>query len=265
MGLEFATGLPDPRLRRMLRPYAGYVERTPGRLVRAEYPHPNVVLILSFGPPIEFPELDDARPGSFTGGLGTEPVLTAHDGFQQGIQIDLSPPLAAMVLDLPLSEVTNQVVELSEIVGLEGRELPERLYDAPDWPSRFALVDGWLLRRMADADRPAPAVVGTWARLVESNGRASIGDLAYELGWSRRHLSAQFTQAVGLPPKTYARILRFQHARDLIAGGDGATLAQVALDAGYYDQAHLNRDFREFAHAPPTDLPFVQDEPARAA
>jgi transcriptional regulator GlxA family with amidase domain len=78
--------------------------------------------------------------------------------------------------------------------------------------------------------------------------------VAAELGWSRRHLTGLFTEAVGLPPKTYARLLRFQRARQLIASGDDTTLAQVALDAGYYDQAHLNRDFREFAGAPPTAL-----------
>jgi hypothetical protein len=166
MGLEVATGLPDPRLRPLLRPYAGYVERTPGRLIRAEYPHSNVVLILSFGPAIEFPSLGGARPGSFTAGLSTEPVLTAHDGFQQGIQIDLSPPLAAMVLGRPLGDLAGQVVELGEVIGREGRELPERLHDAADWRVRFTLVDDWLVRRMADAELPAPAVLGTWARLV---------------------------------------------------------------------------------------------------
>src|SRR3954462_14690760 len=78
MPLEVATGRPDPRLARMIRPFTGYVERTEGRLVRPEYPHGNVTLILSFGPAIDFPGLGGARPGSFASGLFTEPVLTGR-------------------------------------------------------------------------------------------------------------------------------------------------------------------------------------------
>ena len=100
-------------------------------------------------------------------------------------------------------------------------------------------------------------MLGTWSALVRSGGREPIAEIARDLGWSRRHLTEQFTRAVGVSPKTYARIVRFDRARALIAAG--GSLGDVALDAGYYDQAHLNRDFREFAGAAPTHLPFVQD------
>jgi AraC-like DNA-binding protein len=265
MPLELATGRPDARLGRMIRPFTGYAERTGGRLVRAEYPHGNVTVILSFGPAIDFPGLGGARPGSFASGLFTEPVLTGHDGFQQGVQLDLSPLLAGMVFGLPAAQLAGKVVELDDLLGAEGRDLPERLHDAPGWDERFAIVNQWLLRRLDRAPKPAPAVLATWSRLVATGGGASIAELAADLGWSRRHLSGRFTDTVGVSPKTYARILRFERARGLIAERRGAPLGQVALDAGYYDQAHLNRDFREFAHAPPTQLPFVQDEPAGAA
>jgi AraC-like DNA-binding protein len=264
MPLELATGRPDPRLGRLIRPFTGYVERTSERLVRPEYPHGNITLILSFGPAIDFPGLGAMRPGSFASGLFTVPVVTAHDGFQQGVELNLSPPLAGMVFGVPAAKLAREVVELGDLIGREGRELPERLHDAPGWDARFALVNEWLLRRLDRAAKPSPAVLGTWSRLVTTDGRASIGALAGDLGWSRRHLTARFTDAVGVPPKTYARILRFERARELIASGDD-TLGRVALDAGYYDQAHLNRDFREFAHAAPTELPFVQAGAVAAA
>src|SRR4051812_42623491 len=107
--MQLATGAPDHRLRPLLRPYAGYVERTAGRLLRAELPHPNVVLILSFGPAIDFPERGGERPGSFAAGLHLEPVLTGHDGFQQGVQVYLSPPLASMVFSVPAGELAGEV------------------------------------------------------------------------------------------------------------------------------------------------------------
>src|SRR3954454_7967840 len=197
MPLEVATRRPDPRLARMIRPFTGYVERTEGRLVRPEYPHGNVTLILSFGPAIDFPGLGGARLGSVASGLFREPVLTGHDGFQQGVQLDLSPPLAGMVLGAPAAALAREVVELGELTGREGRELPERLHDAAGWDARFALVDDWLLRRVDAASKPPPAVLATWSRLVATNGGASIGELARDLGWSRRHLSGRFTDAVG--------------------------------------------------------------------
>jgi AraC-like DNA-binding protein len=84
-----------------------------------------------------------------------------------------------------------------------------------------------------------------------------VETLARETGWSRRHLSATFAREVGLPPKVFARLARFERAvRLLRAGGD---LADVAYACGYADQPHMNRDFRAFLGAPPSRLPFVQD------
>jgi transcriptional regulator GlxA family with amidase domain len=78
-----------------------------------------------------------------------------------------------------------------------------------------------------------------------------VGALAQELGCSRRHLVAGFRQHVGLPPKRLARVLRFQRVVSLLdrSGGDG--LGDIAAACGYYDQPHLNRDFRQFAGASP--------------
>jgi AraC-like DNA-binding protein len=79
-----------------------------------------------------------------------------------------------------------------------------------------------------------------------------IGTLAGELGWSRRHLAAQFREQVGLPPKLLARILRFDRVIALLRHADPERWAEVAYDCGYYDQAHFNRDFRRFADSTPT-------------
>jgi len=74
------------------------------------------------------------------------------------------------------------------------------------------------------------------------------------VGWSRRHLLGRFREHTGLPPKVFARILRFQRAAALMTRPGGPSLCEIALDCGYYDQAHLNRDFREFSGRTPTEL-----------
>jgi AraC-like DNA-binding protein len=72
------------------------------------------------------------------------------------------------------------------------------------------------------------------------------------VGWSRRHLAARFRDQVGLPPKVVARVLRFQCALRLMGTDGGPAWSDVALACGYYDQAHLNREFRSLAGCAPT-------------
>jgi transcriptional regulator GlxA family with amidase domain len=90
----------------------------------------------------------------------------------------------------------------------------------------------------------------------ESRGAISIGELADETGWSARHLQGRFQTEIGLSPKLAARVIRFDRARRLlqsrVAAGATTDLAGVAAAAGYFDQAHLDRDFRAFAGCSPT-------------
>ena len=90
-----------------------------------------------------------------------------------------------------------------------------------------------------------------------------VGALAQEVGWSRRHLVTRFRQQVGLPPKTIARVVRFEGLLRRVAGTGGAAWSRIAAECGYYDQAHMNRDFREFAGTTPTE--YLARLPERAA
>jgi AraC-like DNA-binding protein len=92
-----------------------------------------------------------------------------------------------------------------------------------------------------------------------------VSELAEELRCSRRHLTARFSEQVGLPPKTLARLLRFGRAARLLGTGPSShkrggaasappSFTEIALQCGYYDQAHLNRDYRQFAGLTPTEL-----------
>jgi AraC-like DNA-binding protein len=97
-------------------------------------------------------------------------------------------------------------------------------------------------------------------RLRETHGRVAVASLATELGWSRKRLVARFRREVGLPPKTVARLLRFERARELAQRPNRAGWAEIAFDCGYYDQAHLINEFRAVTgRAPET---FLQDAAA---
>jgi AraC-like DNA-binding protein len=202
-------------------------------------------VILMLGPRIM---IDGDPVGSFAAGPYLRPVVTEHGGEQEGIQIDLEPLAARRLLGVPMSELTGRCVGLEELIG---RHLTEWVADADGWDDRFARVHAALARRLRDAPDVRPEIRWAVARLMRSGGALRIEDLARELGWSRRHLAAEFRDAVGIPPKALARLIRFECALGQLRGG--AALADVAYGAGYADQAHLNRDFRAFTGLAPTE------------
>jgi AraC-like DNA-binding protein len=159
-----------------------------------------------------------------------------------------------MLLGVPMHELADRVTAIEDLLGREGDELPERLWEARTWPVRFALLDRLLARRLEAGRGPDPGVEHAWARLVATRGAAPVEALAEEIGCGRRHLRGRFRRHTGLAPKVFGRILRFQRAAALLADPRGPSLCEIALDCGYYDQAHLNRDFRAFAGRTPTEL-----------
>src|SRR5690606_5690496 len=130
---------------------------------------------------------------------------------------------------------------------------------------RFAVLDHVLVRSLPDTVPVAPEVRFAWRRLTAAGGAIPIATLADEVGWTRRHMTERFRREFGLGPKTAARVVRFDRARRMFVAGR-ASLGEVAAAAGYADQAHMNRDWRQFAGASPTQwlaeerLPFVQAE-----
>lgn len=253
---EMAHRGPTPELRGVVQHYVGWFEQTPQPFRRRERPIAAVPAIISFGDPFLLSEPGGGRRQrriSFVAGMHDRWSLVEHDGRSHGVEIYFTPLGARRVLGLPLAEIANVEVELEDVLGTRfTAELVERLATAPGWPERFALLDATLAMRLAQAGDPAPMVAWAWRRLHETGGRLAIGALAQEIGCSRRHLVAQFHEQVGLPPKTLARVLRFNRAVALLERDDGARFGEIALDCGYYDQAHLNRDFRAFAGEAPS-------------
>jgi AraC-like DNA-binding protein len=247
---EMAHRAAPEALRPHVLGYLGYHERTAAGFRRLEVPSGEVHVIVSFGPEVRVP----APVRSFVAAPHSRHAVVESDGEQHGVELRLTPLGAHMLLGMPMHELADLVVPLDAALGRTGAELPERLSEAPTWEARFAVLDRLLARRLEAARAPAAGVEHAWWRLVGTHGATPVERLAEEVGWSRRHLFARFREHTGLPPKVFARILRFQRAAALMARPDGPSLCELALDCGYYDQAHLNRDFRAFAGRTPTEL-----------
>jgi AraC-like DNA-binding protein len=251
---ELALGTPHGALRSAVRRYCGYREHSATPLVRREVPRGGVTLIVSFGDPIRLRRgVATTTHRSFLAGLHDRHVLTDFSGGQHGVQVDLTPLGAYRLLGVPMRELANTSAALDELPHRRLADLADRLAEAPSWAERLSTLDRTLLDWSRDWPAADPEVSWVWRRLARSGGRAQIGTLATEVGWSRRHLAARFREQVGLAPKPTARVLRFRRAAALLRRSDSGTISDAAAACGYADHAHLTREFGELAGCTPSD------------
>jgi AraC-like DNA-binding protein len=260
---EYVLGRPHPALAGRVLRYTGYREHSTVPVRRRQAPAGSCTLILSLGPPIRLHgPAGPSVPSSFLAGMHDAAVHTEFVGHQHGLQVDFSPLGVFALLGRPMPELTNVAPQLAELEDPELVTLPQRLADLPDWPRRFAFLDALFLRRFeTPAAQPDREVAWAWRQLERSAGRVGVGELADDLGWSRRHLLTRFRRQVGLAPKQAARVLRFQRAAGLLvpaAVHDGSpapvapSISDVAAACGYADHAHLVREFHALAGCTPS-------------
>ncbi len=190
------------------------------------------------------------QPAGFVAGQLRGPFLVRPTGRVATVGVRFRSAGAALFFRLPLDELTGRVVPLERLWGTEGRFLPEALAAAAPGPERVQLLQSALLRRLKSTPARDPLVEIAVARLHSVGNGLEVATVARELGVSRRHLVRRFRARVGLAPKEFARIARFQRVLACLRGGR-PDWAQVALDCGYYDQPHLCRDFKHFSGLSP--------------
>ena len=187
------------------------------------------------------------------GGLQASAAVISHTGYQEGVAINVTPLGSRALFGMPARGAVEHLDRVRRCRRTVGRELWERLQGLTTWADRFAACDA-VLARIVDRDRMVvPELRGVWHTLVRTGGTDPISNLAATVGWSRQHLARRFRDEFGFGPKLAARVVRFERARHMLqATPSFVTIAQVAAACGYYDQAHLDRDFAELAGCTPT-------------
>ena len=203
--------------------------RQPRRVV----PDGRTEIILNSGRPFAqlTPQGWRVQRKNFFAGQITGPLWLRPNGPFDLVGIRLTPAGARSLFRNPLSEMTNQMMPL-------------------DMKLSRATLDHDLTRQIIRP--PDPRVEAAVVHLIATAGSASIDDLAGAVGWSVRHLQRRFLEDVGLSPRVFARMQRFQMV--FKAFEETRNWAQAAIECGYFDQGHLIRDFRELAGAAPTML-----------
>ncbi|MEU2105795.1 helix-turn-helix domain-containing protein [Nocardia sp. NPDC019255] len=255
---EVMTARPAPALAGFIDRYLGYRMAGFSAGIHRGLPSRHMTFIVAIGPTIDVVEQTDRRqsPQNYRcvlSGLQASTALIAHGGYQEGVAVSLTPLGCRILFGMPAAALWDTSVEFADVVGPVGSELWERLQYAPSWPERFGVCDR-VLSALADPDRAVgPELTRAWRAVVGSGGGIAVGSLADEIGWTRQHLTRRFHREFGLSPKLAARITRFERARRMLAHTPSyVTIAQVAAACGYYDQAHLDRDFADLAGTSPT-------------
>ena len=156
---------------------------------------------------------------------------------------------AASFFSVPLSEMRDELIDLGDLWGRDGAVLRERVLEAPTAAERLELVEAVLLERLASARECDRAV--TWAVGALELG-LPVARVTSRLGLPSKRFVRRFRDQVGVTPKRFARVRRLQRVLAAVARADRPEWAEVAVEHGYYDQAHLIHDFRDLAGMTPT-------------
>lgn len=249
--LSIASRRPHPGLRRVITGYRGFGLRTAAPLERIGTPMALPSLFIGFvSDPVtarnssEGPESEKALLHAAVQGLGTRAVHLLQPAVYYSVQVQFTLDGASQLLGPRLSEFTDVLPEASDVFGPQIALIQEQLAEAPGWAARFDLLDRVFLGLAEERYEVPKTVHWVFERLHEEGAEAvRIDKLAKEVGWSQRRLELAFRRHVGMTPKSVVRMARFRRAMHLLLSST-MSQSEIAALCGYYDQAHLIRDFK---------------------
>ena len=197
------------------------------------------------------------QPRAFLVGALSRPWLLRPGRRVHTLGIRFRPGAVTALLRIDMAAATDREVALDRLVPLaEARALVSRLASVGNEGvgrgarERAAIAFEWLLEKLARANgSSAPSAALEFVR--KSHGQARVRDVAAAVGWTQRKLERSFRKHVGIGPKLYARIVRLNAVLATLDARERDAAVDLALDAGYFDQAHLLREFRALAGRTP--------------
>ena len=203
-----------------------------------------------------------AQPRAFLAGTLTRPWILRPGRRPRTVGIRFRPGAAGGFLDVSMKDTVDRETSLVDIAGAAAAELIDAVGEAPTIEASLGVAAALLStrhRRVVARPGARPAVGLTLA----SRGRTRVEDVARALGWSRRRLERAFDQDLGISPKLFARIVRLTAVLASLDDSARGRAVDVALEAGYFDQSHLLRDFRQLAGGAPRSLGLASGDLSR--
>ena len=156
------------------------------------------------------------------------------------------PHAIPQLFTIPADEITNETIEISELMGRLGGELEDKMLTATSNADRLAIINAFLTQRLAQTTADNRGIIATTKYIINKQGLVDINRLVADNFLSQRHFERKFKAQAGFSPKLFSRIVRFEHSLAAYVAGQ-RSLTEVAYACGYYDQSHFIKDFREFS------------------
>jgi AraC-like DNA-binding protein len=165
----------------------------------------------------------------------------------------LYPHSLKMLFNLPAQELTNTMVDCETLWGAEGRILEEKVMLAPDNARRVEIVSNFLLDRIKTAESRDFGFMSFLKKIIADNILISIPSFVSDCNLSRRQLERKFKEFSGFSPKDFFRLVRF---KNVLKESEHRykSLAQIAIDSGYYDQSHFTHEFKKYSGYSPREF-----------
>jgi len=176
--------------------------------------------------------------------------------------ISFQPQGAMMFFGIPISEFYNQNIPVGQILKDDIRELESRLYEADSFTEKVELAEIFLLTQLKDNYKKyeQARIRHTIDLINNTKGTININDLASESFLSRKQFERTFAEFIGTSPKQFLKTIRFQNAIHIMEKDNKVSLADLAYHCGYFDQSHMNNDFKSLTGMTPKQY-FADCEP----
>ncbi len=255
----FETHLPKSPLDRFVQVFIFHEAYNPAHRVDRFLPDGNVEIIIDLNDRPQYIYDNDslieiqACNRVWASGVRTRPITIPSGKDSSMMIIAFKRGMAYPFFPFPMDEVSDAVVDADLIWGEDFGLLREQIAENKSSSKKFEIVEDFLIRAYLSRMIVNPCVEYAVNSIIAAPDATSIGRLTSKIGYSQKHFISMFRKQVGITPKSYLKIMRFQRTVELAERTDVVDWRQVALDAGFFDQAHFIHDFKHFSGFTPDE------------
>jgi AraC-like DNA-binding protein len=258
--MEFRRIHPPAELRKLVECYWIARNPDPAPVLQKIIPDGFPELIFHFGDPyrIQLADTWEQQANNLLAGQITKFFFLENSGTSDILGIKLNPAAVTQLFDINMSALCDRVVPLDEVGHPWLLNVHRIIREAGDHEMRIQLFNQQLINFQSIKNNPLERAIEA---IQQSRGAISVSALCQQCGFSERQAERYFKRYIGLPPKFFARVIRFSHIFQ-VAREKKLSWSEVGLESGFYDQAHFIKDFKAFSGEDPSRYFF--DEPTLA-
>jgi len=220
------------------------------------YPTGNATMVFHYGSPSIFQKKDSSKniePNLVICGQQTSYYDLSLSGKTGMILIVFKPHGVKSFFNFPITELLNENLSLHDLLNNETIELEDKLFNAPNNRQRITHLENFLIKRLIHNDE-FERVEYALEIIENSKGQIKAQDIAHEVCLGIKQFERTFSKYVGINPKMYASIVRFQNVIQMKRKHKNSSMFELTFDNGYYDHAHFIHDFKSFTGLSPKEF-----------